>query len=178
MAEIKLYIAISLDGFIARENGDIDWLESLPNPNNLDYGYGEFISGIDTVLMGRSTYEKILSFGMDWPYQDCESYIFSRQANYQIKTEKTQATNLSPESIDLIKSRSQKDIWIVGGGEIISELLNMGEIDEIIICIIPVLIGTGIPLFPNNPKETQFDLVNTETFETGAVSLTYRRKAI
>ncbi len=176
MAEIKLYIATSLDGFISREDGSLDWLESLPNPNQLDYGYGDFISGIDTVLMGRGTYEEILGFGVDWPYGDCESYIFTRKTGYKTKTDKTQAAKLSKESLKEIKSKSEKGVWIVGGGEIITELINMDEIDEMIICIIPVIIAKGIPLFPNQPKETQFNLVHTESFDTGAVSLTYRRK--
>ncbi|MDN3203002.1 dihydrofolate reductase family protein [Algoriphagus sediminis] len=176
MAQIKLYIAISLDGFIARKNGDIDWLENLPNPNKLDYGYGEFIDGIDTVIMGRSTYEKILSFGIDWPYSEYESFIFTRKAGYLTKTTRTQALALSQQNIELIKSKSQKSVWLVGGGEIITELLNMDEIDEMIICIIPTIIGNGIPLFPNHPKETQFELVNTKPFDTGAVILTYKRK--
>ncbi|MFC3880304.1 dihydrofolate reductase family protein [Algoriphagus namhaensis] len=173
---IKLYIAQSLDGFIARENGELDWLMNLPNPNQLDYGYGEFLEGIDTILMGRQTYEEILGFGVDWPYSDSETYVLSRQRDYQTKTAKTQAVELTSFSLEKIKAQSKKSIWIVGGGQIITELLNWDEIDEIILTIIPIILGNGIPLFPNSPKETSLDLIKTQSFETGAVSLTYRRK--
>lgn len=70
-SKIKLYVASSLDGFIARKNGELDWLMEHPNPNQLDYGYAEFLNGIDTVLMGRKTYEEILAFDVEWPYADC-----------------------------------------------------------------------------------------------------------
>lgn len=174
--EIKLYIAQSLDGFIARENGALDWLTSLPNPNQLDYGYAEFLTGIDTILMGRQTYEEILGFGVDWPYTKEETYVLTRQKNYPTKTIKTHAVELTQSSVKEIRAQSEKSIWIVGGGQIITELLNWDEIDEMIICIIPVILGKGIPLFPNQPKEASFDLVKTEAFDTGAVTLTYRRK--
>lgn len=177
MTKIKLYIAASLDGFIAREDGSLDWLEKLPNPNNVDYGYADFYATIDTVLMGRTTYEEILSFGVDWPYQNCNNYILTSNKNYQTKTENTALINtLDKESIEQIKQDSKKDIWIIGGGRVITEFLNLEVVDEMILCIIPTIIGSGIKLFPNNPKETEFDLVKSESFSTGAVLLTYSKK--
>ncbi|MEO0333996.1 MAG: dihydrofolate reductase family protein, partial [Bacteroidota bacterium] len=80
------------------------------------------------------------------------------------------------EAINHIKSAGEKSIWVIGGGLIITEFINQGAIDEMILCIIPTILGSGIRLFPNHPKETKFNLVKAEPFETGAVILTYKKK--
>lgn len=177
MSAIKLYIATSIDGFIARENGELDWLNALPNPNQIDHGYAAFYQTIDTVIMGRATYEEILGFGVDWPYPDCQSYVLTSAQNYQPKTERTATLHqLNPERIDKIKSTSKRNIWVVGGGKVISGMMNDGLIDEMILSIIPIVLGRGIRLFPNHPKETLFTLRHSESFETGVVNLTYSKK--
>lgn len=177
MSEIILYIAASIDGFIAREDGSVDWLEDLPNPNKLDYGYAGFIDGIDTVVMGRKTYEEVLGFDVGWPYADCRSFILTSREDYKVKTENTEVLHqLDPSSIDKLKARSQKNIWLVGGGQVITEFLNRSLIDEMILFIMPVLLGRGIPLFAGHPKEQLFELIKAEPFETGVVSLTYRKQ--
>ncbi len=177
MTKTKLYIATTLDGFIAREDGSLDWLDELPNPNQIDYGYGEFYATIDTVVMGRKTYEEVLGFGVDWPYADCKTYIITSKSDYQTKTENSEViSQLTSETIESIKAESKKDIWVVGGGKVITALLNHGQIDEMMLCLIPTILGKGIRLFPDSPAETKFDLINAETFETGAVILTYRKK--
>jgi dihydrofolate reductase len=176
MSKIKLFIATTLDGYIAREDGSLDWLYAFPNPNNTDYGYADFFETIDTVIIGRKTYQEILSFGVDWPYANCNTYMVTSDKNYQPKTEKTSIlSNLSMEKIESIKEYSKKNIWIVGGGKIITQFLNLGQIDEMILCVIPKILGKGIELFPDSPKETSFDLLNVETFESGAVNLTYQK---
>jgi len=175
MVKIQLYIATSIDGFIARKNGELDWLNNLPNPNNLDYGYNNFLSQIDTVIIGRKTYEEILSFGIDWPYGNCKTYVATTDKNYKTKTENSHTINIiNKKTIEEIKTQSKNKIWVVGGGILISEFLNFNAIDEMIICIIPIIIGSGIKLFPNNPLETKFNLIKSEPFETGAINLTYR----
>lgn len=176
MSKIKLYIASSIDGYIARENHSLDWLHALPNPENLDYGYNDFINGIDTVILGRKTYDEIMGFGVEWPYGNCNTYIVTNDKNYNPQTSKTFLLNdISKKSVDQIKWESEKDIWIVGGGKLISQLLNLEVIDEMYICIIPIILGSGIPLFPNKPKETKFRLVKTEDYNTGAVMLSYQK---
>ena len=76
--KLKLYIAASLDGYIARPDGSLDWLEGLPNPKKIDYGYQKFYQSIDMVILGRVTYEEILGFGVDWPYGGCKAWVVSQ----------------------------------------------------------------------------------------------------
>ena len=177
MNSIKLYIASTIDGFIAREDGSLDWLEELPNPNQIDYGYSDFYATIDKVVIGRKTYEEVLGFGVDWPYEDCTTYMVTSKEDYQPKTNNTEVINkVDQDTINRIKSAGEKDVWVIGGGLIITEFLNLGAIDKMILCVIPTILGSGIPLFPNHPKETKFNLVKAEPFETGAVILTYKKK--
>ncbi len=174
MTLVKLYIATSLDGFIARKDGSLDWLENFPNPNQLDYGYIALLKDIDTIVMGRSTYEEILSFGIDWPYADYRSYVVSSKEDFKIETENTYLINNLDESfIKQIKIESRKNIWLVGGGNLISSFLNYRAIEELILTIIPIILGEGIPLFPNKPLETLFTLKGNQTYKTGVVSLNY-----
>jgi dihydrofolate reductase len=177
MKKIQLYIAVTLDGFIARENGSLDWLLELPNPNKIDHGYGDFIKAVDTLIMGRKTYDVVLGFGIDWPYANCKTYVVTGNPDYKVSTENTFLLHeLHTGVIDGLKSESQKNIWVVGGGDLISQFLNEDAMDEMVLCMIPIILGKGIPLFPNEPMETKFDLVKAESFETGIVNLTYRRK--
>jgi len=174
---MKLYIATTIDGFIARENGSLDWLFALPNPGKLDYGYNEFFKGIDRVVMGRSTYEEILGFGVDWPYADCKSFVFTSDKSYEVKTKNTEVLHeINSESIGKIRTGSALGTWVVGGGKLISAFLEMQLIDEMILSVIPVILGKGIRLFPNKPRETRFELKNAEVFQTGVVNLWYLRK--
>ncbi|KOR37990.1 hypothetical protein AM228_04205 [Planktothricoides sp. SR001] len=181
-SRIKVYIGTTIDGYIARKNDSLDWLLKFPNPKGIDHGYFQFLSGIDTVIIGRKTYEEDLKYasinmGGKWASSNCRVYIITTNNNYQPQTENTEVIRqLDQKTIDKIRTESQKDIYVVGGGQIISELLNLGAIDEMILCIIPIVIGSGIRLFPNYPKETNFDLVKVEHFETGAVILTYKSK--
>jgi dihydrofolate reductase len=175
--QIKLFIACSLDGYIARENNTLDWLHALPNPKQLDYGYHSFLAEIDTLIMGRTTYEEILGFGVDWPYGDCNIYVLSRNQGSQAQTPRTRFLNeLNKESLEELRRKSQKNIWIVGGGQIISQCLALGEVDELILSIIPIILGDGIRLFPGQPKETWLELVSSKAFETGVVNLHYQRQ--
>jgi dihydrofolate reductase len=150
MTKIQLYIATTLDGFIAREDGSLDWLE-FPNPNDIDHGYNDFIKGIDTVIMGRKTYDEVLGFGVEWPYSNCKSYIVSRDNNYKVKTINTELVhNINNDIIKKLKAKSNKNIWLVGGGSLITQFLNESAIDEMILSIIPTILGKGINLFPNS----------------------------
>lgn len=177
MSKIRLYIATTLDGYIARENGNLDWLMSFPNPNKIDYGYQAFYNEISTVIMGRSTYEEILGFDVEWPYSDCKTYVISSRSDFSTSTENTEVlSDLSIENLQKIKNAASKDVWLVGGGKVISEFLNLGVVDEMLLTLIPVILGKGISLFPNQPKETNFTLQSAQTFETGVVNLTYIKK--
>ena len=176
MSTVKLFIASTLDGFIARENGSLDWLHSFPNPNQLDYGYHDFLSTVDTIVMGRKTYEEILSFGIDWPYDEFSTYIITTDEKYTTKTNNTYSlSDLDKKAISDLKDKSEKGIWLVGGGTLITSFLNHEAIDEMTLSIIPVILGKGIRLFPNEPKEAQFKLKSHEVFGTGVVNLVYTK---
>ena len=96
--------------------------------------------------------------------------------NYKVKTEKTEVlSSIDPTSVDEIKSNSKKNIWIIGGGKLISEFINQNMIDEMTITIIPIILGKGIKLFTNEPKESNFQLLGVESFNTGIVNLNYKK---
>lgn len=171
-----MYIASSLDGYIARKNGDIDWLDSLENPDQIDHGYNVFMEGIDTIIMGRLTYEKVLSFGIDWPYSTCRCYVISKSQELHLDTPDTlQISTLDQDFISKLRLETKKNIWLAGGGQLIRSFLELDAIDEVQLCVIPVLIGDGIPLFPAPSSEKSFQFLSVKSFETGAVMLTYGR---
>ncbi len=166
MRKIKLFIASSLDGYIAREDGSIDWL-----PENTESGYDEFYKTVDTVLMGRKTYEQVLTFGA-YPYKENKSYVFTRSPD-QKKDENVKFVSDVEEVTKELVSSTGKDIWLVGGADLVSDFLNHNLIDEIILSIIPVSIGKGIPLFKNLKKEVKLELVETSEYK-GLVELHYK----
>ena len=166
MRKIILFIASSLDGYIAREDGTIDWL-----PENTVSGYDDFIKSIDTVIMGKKTYDQVLTFG-DYPYKDKKSYVFTRNNEYS-KDENTEFVHDADKLVKDILSDSGTNIWLIGGAEIISTFVNLGFVDEIIISIIPVVLGKGIPLFKNIEKEIKLELIKTTDYDA-LVELRYK----
>lgn len=176
MKRIKLYTSLSLDGFIARPDGKLDWLENFENASGTDYGYEQFLSGIDTLIMGRKTYDAIISYGIKWPYEHCITFIVTKNPEYQVKTENTFVLSGNViEQITMMKSGEGKDIWLVGGGKINSYLLNYALIDDMILSVVPVIIGEGLPLFPDKPTESLFKFVESIDYEPGIVNLIYSK---
>lgn len=176
MPKVILYIATSLDGYIARPDGNLDWLTSIAPPDNGDYGYSELLQRIGTTIMGRTTYEEVLGFGIDWPYSEYDSYVLTSDQNYFPKTERTFVLNKDLTNlIDRLKKESEKDIWLIGGGQVVTKFLDLDLIDEMIITVVPKIIGDGIRLFPNSTVESTWNLIKTESFNTGLVSLTYEK---
>jgi dihydrofolate reductase len=172
-----LYIATSLDGYIARADGSVDWLDSFPHPEGEDYGYAEFYAGIGTVVMGRVTYEQVLGFDVDWPYSDRKTLVATSRKVYELQTENTRLlTEISRPNIEKIKTESRQDAWLIGGGEVIKAFHNIDAIDEILLTMFPVVLGEGIPLFPSGSRETRLDLQRCKAFDSGIVNLTYRKK--
>lgn len=166
MRKIILFIASSLDGYIAKNDGNVDWL-----PVTGSSGYDDFYKFIDTVIMGKTTYDQILTFGA-YPYQDKKSYVFTRNNNHK-KDENIIFVNDVEKLIKNILSNLGMNIWLVGGSKIISNFINLGFVDEIIISIIPIVLGSGIPLFTNIQKETKFELIKTTDYGT-LVELHYK----
>ena len=172
--KIRVYIATTIDGYIARKNDSLDWLFALPKVEGIDHGYRQFFSEIDTVVVGRRTYEEDLKLGAEWTTHK-RIWLLTRNEDYRPKTNKTEIIRqLNKEVIGRIKAESQKDIWVVGGGPVITEFLNLEEIDEMRLFIVPTLIGSGIRLFPNDLEDITFTVANVQHFATGMVGLTYK----
>jgi dihydrofolate reductase len=168
-----MFIASSLDGLIAREDGSIDWLFT-----DNDYGYQEFYQSVDAVIMGRKTYEKGLELGGGInPTKYKKNYIFSRDLRPSNRKEKDEEVEFVDHDIiefvgHLINS-SGKDIWLVGGSEIISILLKANLLHDIILSIHPTILGKGIPLFKNIRKEMSLKLINCNAYDSGLIQLHY-----
>ncbi|MEG4212327.1 dihydrofolate reductase family protein [Microcoleus sp. S13_B4] len=166
MRKVVLFIASSLDGYIARSNGDIDWLFTDQN-----YGYSKFLNSIDTVLMGRKTYEQVLTFG-EYPYQEKKSYVFTKNLDFQATSDVEMATDLEIFVNDL-RLLEGKNIWLVGGSLLIRDFLNQNFVDELILSVHPVILGEGIPLFVNPINTTVLQLTGCQTYSSGMVQLSY-----
>ncbi len=158
MRKTILFIASSLDGYIAKNDGNIDWL-----PVNCSSGYDEFYKSVDTVIMGKKTYDQVLTFGA-YPYKDKKSYVLTRHGT-QSNDEHIQFVNNVEKLVKNLLTGTGSNIWLIGGAEIITTFMNSGFIDEIIISIIPAVLGDGIPLFTNIQKETQLQLLNTIKYD-------------
>jgi len=170
MRQVILFIATSLDGYIARTDGSIDWLFT-----DQDYGYTAFSAGVDTIIMGRKTYEQVLTFG-EFPYAGKECFVFSRNP---ARGSDDRVVFLDDDPSDLLgrlRSRTGKNIWLVGGSELIHEFVLQDLIDTCVISIHPVILGSGIPLFRAPLPQQSLVLRDTTTFNTGLVQLTYTRK--
>ena len=174
MKKIKLYIATSIDGYIARIDGDLDWLTEFPNPEKTDYGYKLFYESIDTVIMGGQTYRDILAMDVLWPYKDRKSYVITHNP-MNTKENVHFITDNVIEEISKLRNETEKDIWLVGGGRLITMLLNQGMVDEMIITTIPVILGNGIPLFPDTPKESQWTLQHCTSYKNGVLQTVYKK---
>lgn len=172
--KVVLYIAMSLDGYIARENNDIDWLSIVDDPTE-DYGYEEFIKGVDTVIMGRKTYDKVLSFDIDFHHRGRKCYVISRTRTGFEENVEYYSGNLEKLIADL-KAVEGNNIFIDGGAEVVNELLKLNLIDECIISIIPIFLGSGIRLFKDGRPEQQLNLKSAKQFKSGLVQLSYGRK--
>lgn len=166
MRKVILFIASSLDGFIARTDGSIDWLFT-----GSDYGYNQFYDSIDTVLVGRKTFDQVLEFSKS-PFEKKKCFVFTRRTNLE-NTQDMQFVNNVIEIVTQLIRSPGKDIWLVGGSEIISVLLNSDMINEIILSIHPIILGSGIPLFRDTRKLSCLRFMNSKTFDSGLVQLHY-----
>lgn len=174
--KIIVYIATSADGFIARKDGSVDWLDRPPTAG--DYGMGDFFKTIDTVLWGRKTYD--MAFGGKKGSSDggfgpkIKSYVFTHNPPPHAGKSKFEFVN-EPINDFAARLRTQegKDIWMMGGGGVIGSFLDAGEIDEFIIHVIPTFIGEGIPLIEPRHRNVPLELLTSHVYEDGVVKLQY-----
>jgi len=175
MRKAIVYIANSLDGYIARPDGGIDWLSLAELPGE-DYGYATFYAEVDTVLMGRKTYDTVIAMGIPFPHADKTTYILS----HSLKEDKGLLRFYSGNPGDLIREIKQSpggNIFIDGGSEVIAQLLETDAIDEWVISTLPVLLGQGISLLKPGGYERKLELVSVKAFESGLVQHHYRKYA-
>ncbi len=173
----SVFIGASLDGYIADKNGGLDWLDMIPNPANEALGYVEFTKDIDALVMGRTTFETVLGFDVDWPYQK-PVFVLSKTLNSIPESHKGKAFLVKgslPEVLEQIHQRGYYRLYI-DGGKTIQSFLKEDLIDEIIITTIPILLGGEYPLFSEHPKELEFELIASKVFLNQLTHHHYRRK--
>lgn len=168
---VHVYIAASVDGYIAKKNGDISFLDQVAAPPE-DYGYAEFLAGVDTVIMGRKTYDKVLTFP-EFPHAGRKVYVLSRKRK-GAKAGVTYSGNVV-KLVEKLRRSGGKDIFCDGGSGAVHELLKHDLVDSLVISLIPVLLGGGIPLFKSGRAERRLRLVSSRAFPTGLVQLRYER---
>jgi len=172
---IIVHIGTSADGYIARPDGDIEWLTARPAPAGF-YGMNAFMKSIDTTLLGRKTYEASLRMGAKFNSKS-RTIVFSRQSRPK---DAPASVEFTAEPIGAVVNRLRKspgkDIWLMGGGDIIASFLDAHAIDEFVISVVPVFIGDGIPLIARRHRHVPLSLRSTERFEDGLVQLRYAVK--
>ncbi|MFM9865471.1 MAG: dihydrofolate reductase family protein [Micropepsaceae bacterium] len=171
MPLIRVYIAQSLDGYIARTDGGIDWLRPF---DDVDYGYSAFTREIGTVVMGRASYELARSFG-EWPYADMRSLVITSRPLDDAPPTVARVGADIPRLATALRSAGAKDTWIMGGAQTINAFLAAEAVDRIDLFTVPVLLGGGIRLFADNRPETQLKLVSTQAYDKGLARQSYVR---
>ncbi len=172
----KVFIATSLDGFISDKNGGIDWLDTFPEINTIDTGYNAFTSEMDALVMGRATYEKVLSFGIDWPYK-LPVFVLTNSLT-EVPVELEDKVFLLKGSIEEVLQQIHEKGYhklYVDGGRVIQDFLRADKIDEMIITVIPILLGEGISLFGSLPNPLVFECMETKHFLGKVVQNHYQR---
>ena len=171
--KIIVYIATSADGYIARRDGDVRWLDR-PRPKG-NYGMGEFLKTIDTILWRRKTYGKGIEMGMKAAGfgKGIKNYVFSRQPRGSLEPGVEFISEPIKTFAQRLRSQPGKDIWLMGGGGIIASFLDENEIDEFIIHVVPILIGEGIPLIEARRRAVPLKLLSFRSYPDGVVRLHY-----
>ncbi|NVE00098.1 dihydrofolate reductase family protein [Massilia sp. BJB1822] len=175
MTTAHIFIATSLDGFIARPDGNIDWLLQRDDPNE-DHGYASFIADKDMIVMGRGCYEKVLSFGA-WPYELPVLVLSEQLADAPVPAAllgKVRFSRLAPkDAIAMLAGENVRRIY-VDGGQLVQSFLRDGLVSDMVVTTVPVLIGSGRPLFGALAQDIDLKLVSSRSFPSGLVQSTYR----
>lgn len=173
MGRVCLYIATSLDGFIAAADGGVGWLESFDHQGE-DYGYNDLVARVKTIVLGGKTYRQVLTFG-PWPYAGLTTYVLTRQPLVDPPDPDIHAYAGDVAALlARIRAESEADTWLVGGGEIITPFLNQGLIDDYDIAVMPIVLGAGVPLFVGIEGQHRLTLVAARGYPSGVVRLRYR----
>ena len=173
----SVFIATSLDGYIADKNGGLDWLHTIPNPDNKDMGYGEFFGTIDALVMGRATFETVCSFDMEWPYSK-PVFVLSNSLKEIPEIYEGKAFFVKGTLTEILEQIHERGLYrlYIDGGVTIRNFLKADLIDEMILFTIPIVLGGGIPLFSDLPKPLDFELLSTKTHLNQITERHYKRK--
>lgn len=170
-------MAMSLDGYIARSDGDASWLNNAMSPGE-DYGFEEFMSKIGAYIMGANTYREITKSGVAGGDDKVPTYVITHQADLKTGKNTYLYSDDLAELVKKIKAETEKDIWLFGGGDLTTQFINLNLVDELDIAIVPVLIGGDVPFFGNVVEQKNLILLESKAFEkSGMLSLRYGFKA-
>lgn len=171
MARIRHYVAMSLDGFVATDNGKVDFLDPF---HHLDLGYPEFSRQIGTLVMGRRTYDQVRGFGA-WPYAGKNTVVLTRSALDADPPEGVEAYRGDlADLLPPLREAVDGDIWVVGGPMTARAFLDRNALDEVEVLIVPVVLGRGLSLFAGQEVHRKLELVLVEAKDGGVVRLLYR----
>lgn len=176
--KVSVYIAASVDGFVAREDGSTDWLSVDDAGDGEDYGYKAFIASVDALLMGRNTFEKVMGFGA-WPYDDTPVFVLSSRPLEFPDALSGKVTTLSASPREVVKQLAGwgvKHLYI-DGGQMIQGFLREGLVQRLIVTRVPVLLGAGSPLFGPLSRDVKLRYVGTRAFNSGLVQTEYEVRA-
>lgn len=176
MRKIVLFIAMSLDGYIADTDGKVDWLTGQDKDIEIDESYADFVKSVDTVIMGWTTYHQVvteLSPGQ-WIYDNLQSYVITHK-NCAPTNNITFVSESPCTLVDNLKQRNGKDIWICGGADIVHQLMQNNLIDKYHISIIPTILGNGIRLFDVMVQKTDLRFITSKN-SNGIVELVYQKR--
>ncbi|RJF96628.1 dihydrofolate reductase [Noviherbaspirillum cavernae] len=177
--QVSVYIATSLDGFIARPDGSIDWLINAGNPGDSeDYGYADFMATVDCLAMGRNTFEKALSFP-EWPYEGRRVVVLSRSLSEVPESAKGKVELFSGTVGELTRTLKAQEVrrLYIDGGKVIQSFLQAGLVTDMTLTRIPVLIGDGLPLFGTLHEDVYAEHVETTSFKSGFTQSVYKLRA-
>lgn len=176
MRSNKVYIGTSLDGYIADKEGKIDYLDTIPPPEDSDMGWGNFMQGVDALVMGRTTFETVCGFDIEWPYKKHVFVLSNSLSEIPEKFREHASLVKGPltEVLAQIHAQGHHHLYI-DGGRTIQSFLAEDLIDEMVITIIPILLGGGAPLFGHLEEQLQFNCTHTERFSNGMVQNHYER---
>ena len=177
MGKTTLYTAVTLDGYIAKSDGSVAFLDDpmyqLPDE---DYGYRSFYESIDVVLMGYNTYKQVSEFEIDYPYKGKKSIIISSSSEISVSEEGVVVSTDATEDVVRKLKLSDQNIWIIGGGATNARVHEAGLIDEMILTYLPITLGSGIPLFRSNNTSQDWKNMGSRSFPNGLVQITLAKK--
>lgn len=167
MGRVKLFVAWSLDGYIARSDGGVDWLF-----DDQDYGMKDFMATVDTVVMGRKTYEVMEKVGQN-VYEGKRIVVFSRSRRRGADPSVEWISRDAASFVEDLRNEGDGDIWVVGGGDLFMHLLHHEQIDDVMLAIHPIILGDGIKLFPRAAATVKLNLVSVESYTSGLLMVHY-----